>query len=105
MDEAISLLEKSKPVKGEEDSYELLNTFLGENQEDINKAKKYFEIASSNKNSISDGAIVANGYLYILEQDQAKKKNLENEYILRIENLTKKEIQNTSDDDKSFNIF
>lgn len=29
-------------------------------------------------------AIVANGYLYILEQDQAKKKNLENEYILRI---------------------
>lgn len=39
LDEAISLLEKSKPVKGEEDSYELLNTFLGENQEDINKAK------------------------------------------------------------------
>lgn len=103
--EAISLLEKSKPVKGEEDAYEFLNTFLGENQEDINKAKKYFEIASSNKDSISDGAIVANGYLYILEQDQAKKKNLENEYILRIENLTKKEIQNTSDDDKKALIY
>ncbi|VWL85332.1 tetratricopeptide repeat protein [Oceanivirga miroungae] len=84
--EAISLLEKTKPVKGEENEYEQINYALAANyisKNDEDNAKKYFQKISDNKNSKSDIAKGADQYLMALASDDSGK-------ILYLERLSER---------------
>lgn len=82
-EEAIKLLEKTEPVKGEESEYEQINYALGLNYVEIGdekNAEKYLKKVSDNVNSKTEIAKNADKYLILL----AKEKNLKIEYLERL---------------------
>lgn len=84
VEQAVKVLEESKPVKGEEAEYLLVNYNLLNFAKTPEEAKKYLLVLTKDKNGYLPFQIEANEILINIEKNESTRNTLKNEYKNRI---------------------